>query len=35
MLSPKWLARCTAPIAELYAQAESSILDDMARRIST
>ncbi len=34
MLSPKWLARCTAPIAELYAQAESSILDDMARRIS-
>ena len=35
MLSPKWLARCTVPIAELYAQAESSILDDMARRIST
>ena len=35
MLYPKWLARCTAPIAELYAQAESSILDDMARRIST
>ena len=35
MLSPKWLARCTAPIAELYAQAESSILDDMAGRIST
>ena len=35
MLAPKWLARCTAPIAELYAQAESSILDDMARRIST
>lgn len=35
MLTPKWLAGCADSIVTLYAEAESSILDDMARRIST
>ena len=35
MLSPKWLARCTTQMTALYAETESTILDDMARRIST
>lgn len=34
MLSPKWLAHCTTQMAALYAETESTILDDMARRIS-
>ena len=34
MLSPKWLARCTTQMAALYAETESTILDDMERRIS-
>lgn len=35
MLTPKWLSGCADRIVALYAEAESSILDDMARRIST
>jgi len=35
MLTPKWLAGCAGGIPDLYSAAESSILDDMARRIST
>ena len=35
MLTPQWLSGCADGIIVLYAAAESSILDDMARRIST
>lgn len=34
MLSPEWLARCNAQIVAIYTDAESAILDDMARRLS-
>lgn len=34
MLTPKWLSGCADGIVALYAEAERSILDDMARRIS-
>lgn len=33
MLTPRWLAGCADSIVALYAEAERSILDDMARRI--
>lgn len=35
MLTPKWLSGCSDSIVALYAEAERSILDDMARRIRT
>lgn len=35
MLTPKWLSGCADSLVTLYAEAERSILDDMARRIST
>lgn len=35
MLTPKWLSSCSDSLVTLYAEAERSILDDMARRIST
>ena len=35
MLTPKWLSGCADSLVSLYAEAERSILDDMARRIST